>query len=202
MDGGALFRVHTESRTRVLTEMSDICLHKNEVGGYAYNDPNTILTQIWRFLERQLYEDSADGMTGLASGVSNVLNEYNSTIHIKKRDVLAGQERPPSAPAPTTALSIQRFQKTSTRRTNAIGRTYSPLLQSASRRGLLRGLPRLSGGTSQTPSSGRRTTAISSQWISFRSTDSSPPSQRGRRDQSQQTSGDSSPTSRGQFSTV
>ena len=35
MDGGALVRVHTEARTRVLTEMVDIRLHKNEVGGYA-----------------------------------------------------------------------------------------------------------------------------------------------------------------------
>ena len=46
MDGGALFRVRTEARTRVLTEMSEICLHKNKVGGYAYNDANTLLTQI------------------------------------------------------------------------------------------------------------------------------------------------------------
>ena len=46
MDGGALFRVHREARTRVLTEMSEIRLHKNEVGGYAYNDANTLLTQI------------------------------------------------------------------------------------------------------------------------------------------------------------
>ena len=34
MDGGALFRVRMEARTRVLTKMLDIRLHKNEVGGY------------------------------------------------------------------------------------------------------------------------------------------------------------------------
>ena len=28
-------------------------------------------------------------MKGLASNVNNVINKYNSTIHIKKRDVLA-----------------------------------------------------------------------------------------------------------------
>ena len=45
MDGGALFRVRTEARTRVLTEMSEIRLHKNKVGGYAYNDVNTLITK-------------------------------------------------------------------------------------------------------------------------------------------------------------
>ena len=52
MDGGALFRVRTETRTRVLTKMSDIRLHKNEVGGYAYNNANTLITQIERVLEQ------------------------------------------------------------------------------------------------------------------------------------------------------
>ena len=89
MDGGALFRVRTEARTRVLTEMSEIRLHKNEVGGYAYKDANTLITQIERILERQLFEDSDDGMKGLAIDVGNTLNDYKSTVHIKKRDVLA-----------------------------------------------------------------------------------------------------------------
>ena len=89
MDGGALFHVRTEARTRVLTEMSEIRLHKKKVGGYAYNDANTLLTQIERVLERQLYEDSADGTKGLASDISNTLNEYRSTVHTKKRYVLA-----------------------------------------------------------------------------------------------------------------
>ena len=35
MDVGALLRVRTAARTRVLTEMLDIRLHKNEVGGYT-----------------------------------------------------------------------------------------------------------------------------------------------------------------------
>ena len=89
MDGGALFRARTEARTRVLTEMLEICLHKNNVGGYTYNDANLLFTQIERVLERQLYKDSNDGMKGLASDVSNTLNKYKSAIHIKKRDVLA-----------------------------------------------------------------------------------------------------------------
>ena len=52
MDGSALFRVPTEAKTRVLMEMSEICLHKNEVGGYAYNDANTLITHIERVLEQ------------------------------------------------------------------------------------------------------------------------------------------------------
>ena len=55
MEGGALFRVRTEARARVLAEMSKIILHKNEVGGYAYNDATTLITQVERVLERQLY---------------------------------------------------------------------------------------------------------------------------------------------------
>ena len=46
MDGGTLFCVCAEVRTRFLTEMSDIRLHKNKFGGYAYNYVNTVITQI------------------------------------------------------------------------------------------------------------------------------------------------------------
>ena len=88
MDGGALFRVRIEARNRVLPEISEICLHKNEVGSYAYNDANTLLKKIERVLERKLFEDSSDGMKGLASNISNALNKYKSMINIKKRDVL------------------------------------------------------------------------------------------------------------------
>ena len=89
MDGGALFRVPTEEKPRVLTEMLEIRFKKNEVGDYAYNDANMLLTQIERVLKRQLFEDSANRMKGLASDVRNALNEYKLTVHIKKRDVLA-----------------------------------------------------------------------------------------------------------------
>ena len=62
MDGGALFRVRTEAITRVLTDMPEIRLHKNEVGGYAYKDANTLITQIERVLEQQLFKDTANRM--------------------------------------------------------------------------------------------------------------------------------------------
>ena len=76
MDNGALFHVRTEKRTRVLTEISEIRLHKNEGGGYAYINANTLLTQIKRVLKRQFYEYSSDRMKGLASDVRNALNDY------------------------------------------------------------------------------------------------------------------------------
>ena len=55
MGGSAHFCVRTAARTRILMEMLEIRLHKNKVGGYAYNDTNTLLTQIERVLRRQLF---------------------------------------------------------------------------------------------------------------------------------------------------
>ena len=69
--------------------MSEIRLHKDEFGGYAYNDANMMMMQIERLLERQLYRESFDGMKVLTSNNSNGLNEYKSTINIKKRYMLA-----------------------------------------------------------------------------------------------------------------
>ena len=57
MDGDTLFCVCMEARTRVLTEMSKIQIHKKEVSGYAYNDVNMLLMQIERTLERELFKD-------------------------------------------------------------------------------------------------------------------------------------------------
>ena len=91
VDCGALFRFRTEAITRVLTEMLDIRLQKKN-GGYAHNDVNTLLTQIQRILERQLFEDTSDVIKGLVIDVGNALNSYKSTIHIKKRDVLAASK--------------------------------------------------------------------------------------------------------------
>ena len=88
MDGGTLFRNRIEAITRVLMEMLEIRLHKNEVNGYAYNDANMLLTQIEHIIEGQLFEDSANRMKGLAGDVGNATNDYKSTVHIRKRDVL------------------------------------------------------------------------------------------------------------------
>ena len=68
--------------------MLEIRLHKNEVDSYAYNNVNTLITQIERIIERQLFEDSSKGMKGLASAVRKAINDKKSTFHIKIRDVL------------------------------------------------------------------------------------------------------------------
>jgi hypothetical protein len=52
----------------VLAAFMAIDLHKNEVGGYAYNDANMLVTEIEHILAEQLFEDSTDGMKGLADG--------------------------------------------------------------------------------------------------------------------------------------
>ena len=106
LDGSTLFRVRTEARTRVMTEMSEICLNNNEVGSYTYNDANTLLAHLKGFLEQQLYEDSGDGMKGLASDVNNTLNEYKSAIYIKKRDVLAAP-RADAKRASTNGITVE-----------------------------------------------------------------------------------------------
>ena len=38
MDGGAIFRVHDYAQKAVMGDMTALRLHKNRVGGYAYND--------------------------------------------------------------------------------------------------------------------------------------------------------------------
>jgi hypothetical protein len=62
MEGGALFKVSSEAKERVLAAFTAIDLRKNKVGGYAYNDANTLITEIKRVLAEQLYEDSTDEM--------------------------------------------------------------------------------------------------------------------------------------------
>ena len=69
--------------------MSETRLYNNKVGGYTYSDMNTLIKKNERILKQQLFEDSVDRMRGLASDVKNVLNDYKSNFHIKKRDNLA-----------------------------------------------------------------------------------------------------------------
>ena len=55
MDGGEIFCVRTDARTRVELEMGDVMLHKNELGGHVYNDAQICLIQIERVLARQIF---------------------------------------------------------------------------------------------------------------------------------------------------
>jgi len=88
MEGGASFKVRSEAKEQVLAAFAAIDILKNEVGGYAYNDANTLITEIERILAEQLFEDSTDGMKGLISMAKNTLTEYKATISIKCKDVL------------------------------------------------------------------------------------------------------------------
>ena len=46
MEGGALFKVRSEAKERVLAAFPAINIRKNEVDDYAYNDANTLVTEI------------------------------------------------------------------------------------------------------------------------------------------------------------
>ena len=87
MEGGALFKVWSEAKERVLAAFVVINILKNEVDGYAYNDANTLVTEIKCILAEQLFEDSTDGMKGLLSTATKTLTEYKATISIKRKDV-------------------------------------------------------------------------------------------------------------------
>ena len=72
----------------MLAAFTAIDIRKNEVSGYAYNNANTLVTEIERVLVEQLFEDSTEGMKGLLSTATNTLTEYKATISIKCKDVL------------------------------------------------------------------------------------------------------------------
>ena len=88
MDGGGIFRVWTDACNQVGIEMGDVMLHKNELGGHVYNDAQICLIQIERVLARQIFEDSVDGMKGLASKKTNSLTKMKSTVSITRADIL------------------------------------------------------------------------------------------------------------------
>ena len=74
MDGGALFRVLTETRTRVLTEMSGSASTRT----WLADMPITTLIRSYHNSSasslREFFKDSDDGMEGLTSVVGNALN--------------------------------------------------------------------------------------------------------------------------------
>ncbi len=52
MEWDALFKVRSEAKERVLAAFAVIDICKNEVSGYAYNDANTLVTEIMKVLTR------------------------------------------------------------------------------------------------------------------------------------------------------
>ena len=94
--------------------MQEIFINKNDVGSYEYNTVVTLIKQINRVLEQQLFEELADGMVGLGSVTLNTLTGYQSNVSIKKSDIkkqsiteaqeatqLATSSRPRSRQTPT-----------------------------------------------------------------------------------------------------
>ena len=67
--------------------MQELSIVKNDVGGYKYNASVTLIKNINRVLEQQLFKESADGMVGLSSETPNTLTNFKSNVAIKKSDV-------------------------------------------------------------------------------------------------------------------
>ena len=68
-------------------QIKELSITKNDVVSYKYNAAVTLIKQINRVLEQQLFEESANSMVGLVSKTPNTLTNYKSNISIKKSDV-------------------------------------------------------------------------------------------------------------------
>ena len=64
--------------------MQELSITKNDFGGYKYNTAVTLIKQINRVLEQQLFEEWADGMVVIVSETPNTLNNFKSNVSIKK----------------------------------------------------------------------------------------------------------------------
>ena len=67
--------------------MQELLITKNDVGVYEYNSVVTLIKQINRVLEQQLFKESADGMVGLGSKNPNTLTKFKSNVAIKNSNV-------------------------------------------------------------------------------------------------------------------
>ena len=88
MDGGAIFRVRDYALKAVTADITALRLHKNEVGGYTYNDATVLCKQIYWVMERKCFKDTADGMKGLKDETPNALTDMKAGVAITKAAVL------------------------------------------------------------------------------------------------------------------
>ena len=88
MDGGAIIRVRNYAQKEVTGDMTALRLHINEVSGYAYNDASGLCKQIDRVMERQCFEETADGMKELKDETPNILTEMKAGVAVTKAAVL------------------------------------------------------------------------------------------------------------------
>ena len=86
-DGGSLFRVCSDAQARVKVQMQELSIIKNDVGGYKYNAEVTLIKQINRVLEQQLFEELEDGMARLGRENPNTLTNFKSNVAIKNINV-------------------------------------------------------------------------------------------------------------------
>ena len=90
MDSSA-FRIRGETCDRVTKAVSTLTLHKNERGGYAYDDARIFEKQVERELERQHCEHD-DGMKGLLSEQPNNINGLRSNKVATRSSILAASK--------------------------------------------------------------------------------------------------------------
>ena len=120
--------------------------------------PTRWLKKTEQVLERKLLEDSSDGMKGLASGNSNMLNNYKPTINIKNRDVIAASREAANFISTNASTVEPEITTNSDAQDKANGQNVSTSQKLMSRKGSQRESPISSAKTSQTPSCRRRTT--------------------------------------------
>ena len=75
MDRSA-FQVRDDTCVWVTAEISALKLHKNEDGGYVYDDALILEEQIKRVFEWQYYESSSNGMKGLLVDIPNSVKRH------------------------------------------------------------------------------------------------------------------------------
>ena len=85
------FRIQGETCDRVTKAVSALTLHKNERGGYAYDDARIFEKKVERELERQHCEHD-DGMRGLLSEQSNSINVLRSNKVAMCSSILAASK--------------------------------------------------------------------------------------------------------------
>jgi hypothetical protein len=101
MDGSD-FRVRGDTCVQVTMEISELKLHKNEDGGYAYDDALILEKQIERVFERQYYESSSDGMKRLLAATTNSLNAILPTKLVTRSSVLEASKTAAAAESTST----------------------------------------------------------------------------------------------------
>ena len=64
--------------------MKELSITKNNVGYYKYNAAVTLIEQINRVLEQQLFKELEDGIVRLGSETPNTLTNFKCNVTIKK----------------------------------------------------------------------------------------------------------------------